>query len=219
MDNYEAGLICGKLMRDALPAGGEAMIFIGRIDQDNAKRRRQGCIDGFLGREPDNTRRDPVGEVLKSADGKHIVLGTMIDNFDRAKAKANVEDALTRNPKIAAMVGLFEYNPPAIMEAIGDKAGKIKVIGFDENDITLQGIKDRTVVGTVVQNPYMYGYKSIEILHELHKGNQSAIPDSKFINIPARVILKDASKGTFGGAEVVAVDPFWSDLKQKLGKK
>ncbi|MDH3582892.1 MAG: substrate-binding domain-containing protein, partial [Phycisphaerae bacterium] len=124
MDNYAAGLICGKLTRDAIPDGGKVMIFIGRLDQDNAKRRRQGCIDGILGRKADPSRRDPVGEVIKSDDGKYVILGTMTDNFDRAKAKANAEDALTRDPEIAAMVGLFEYNPPLIMEAL-ERAGRL----------------------------------------------------------------------------------------------
>ncbi len=124
MDNYQAGLLCGKLVREALPEGGKVMLFIGRLDQDNAKRRRQGCIDGIFGREPDPTRHDPVDQILTSEDGKYVVLGTMTDNFDRAKAKANAEDALTRYPDIAAMVGLFEYNPPLIMEAL-DRAGRL----------------------------------------------------------------------------------------------
>ena len=48
MDNYPAGLMCGKTLRDAMPDGGTMMIFIGRLDQDNAKRRRQGFIDCLL---------------------------------------------------------------------------------------------------------------------------------------------------------------------------
>jgi ABC-type sugar transport system substrate-binding protein len=124
MDNYEAGLICGKLVRDALPAGGQVMLFIGRLDQDNAQRRRQGCIDGILGREPDASRRDDPGAVLTSADGRYEILGTMTDQFDRAKAKANAEDALLRHADVAAMVGLFEYNPPLILEAL-ERAGRL----------------------------------------------------------------------------------------------
>jgi ABC-type sugar transport system substrate-binding protein len=124
MDNYEAGLICGKLVRDALPDGGQVMLFIGRLDQDNSQRRRQGCIDGILGREPDASRRDDPGGELKSADGKYVVLGTMTDQFDRAKAKANAEDALMRHPDVAAMVGLFEYNSPLILEAL-ERAGRL----------------------------------------------------------------------------------------------
>ena len=124
MDNYEAGLICGKLVRDALPDGGKVMLFIGRLDQDNSQRRRQGCIDGILGRGPDASRRDDPGAAITSDDGRYQILGTMTDQFDRAKAKANAEDVLLRHPDVAAMVGLFEYNPPLILEAL-ERAGRL----------------------------------------------------------------------------------------------
>lgn len=209
MDNYKAGLMCGQTLREAMPDGGKVMIFVGRLDQDNAKRRRQGFIDGLLGRDQDANRNDPPGTEIASADGKFIVLGTMTDQFDYAKAKANVEDVVTRHPDIAGMVGLFGYNPPLIIEALDrtHKLGKVKVMAFDEDEATLQGVRDGTVVATVVQNPYQYGYKSIEVLNELHKGNKAVIPDSKFIDIPARVITK------------ANVDPFWKEIKSHLKSK
>jgi len=209
MDNYDAGILCGATLRKAMPNGGSVVVYIGRMDQDNAKRRRQGFIDGLFGRTPDATRNDPGGEEVKSEDGKFIVLRTMTDQFDFAKAKANVEDTITSHPDIAGMVGLFEYNPPLILEALArtNKLGKVKVMGFDENPATLQGIKDGNVVGTVVQNPYQYGYKSIQVLNELHTGNKSVIPERKFIDIPARVI--DSSN----------VDMFAQEAKSLLEKK
>ncbi len=209
MDNYNAGLLCGRTLRAAMPEGGSVMIFIGSIDQDNSKRRRQGFIDGLFDRLPDATRNDPIGSEVKSADKKFTVLGTMTDLFDRAKAKANVEDTITKTPEIAGMVGMYEYNPPLILEALerAGKVGKVKVMGFDENPATLQGIKDGTIIATVVQNPYQYGYRSIEMLSELHKGNKGAIPADKFVNIPARVIDK------------TNVDPFWQEIKERLGQK
>jgi ribose transport system substrate-binding protein len=209
MDNYQAGIVCGKTLRDAMPDGGKVMIFVGRIDQDNAKRRRQGFIDGFLGRNPDPTRDDPSTGEISSADKKFSILGTMLDQFDFPKAKQNVEDAITRHPDIGGMVGLFEYNPPMIIEALKPlhKLGKIKIMGFDESFTTLQGIKDGTVVATVVQNPYQYGYKSIHMLNELHKGNNDVIPKSGFIDIPWRVITKSN------------VDEFWTECRKLLGTK
>jgi ribose transport system substrate-binding protein len=208
MDNYKAGYMCGKLTRDALPDGGKIMIFIGRVEQDNARRRKQGAIDGILGRPEDSTRNDDISKPLASDDGKYTVLGVMTDQFDRKKGKDNAEDAITRNPDLAAMVGLFEYNPPLCMEALerAGKLGKVKVIGFDENATTLQGIKDGTVVGTIVQNPYEYGYQSIKILNALHDGDKSVIPESKTVDITARIINKDN------------VDAFWIDLNAKTGK-
>jgi ribose transport system substrate-binding protein len=185
------------------------MILVGRLDQDNAKRRRQGVIDALLGRPKEPSRNDPPGGEIKSDDGKFVILGTMTDQFDRAKAKANAEDAVTRHPDITAMVGLFEYNPQMIIEALDrlGKLGQVKVMGFDENPVLLESIKQSTAIGTVVQNPYEYGYKSIATLHRIKQGDKSAIPENKFIDIPARVI--DASN----------VDAFRSEMEERLQKK
>ena len=148
-------------------------------------------------------------ETKEEEAGNYIVLGTLTDQFDRAQAKANVEDTLARHSDISAMVGLFAYNPPAILEALkqAGRLGKdqtVQVIAFDEADETLQGIKEGTVYGTVVQNPYMYGYKSVEVLAALESRKKDVIPKNKFIDIPARQIRK------------ADVDEFWTDLKAKV---
>ena len=209
MDNYQAGLMCGKAIRDAMPEGGKIMIFVGKLDQDNAKRRWQGVVDSFLGLKPDPKNSSPTGQELTSEDKKYTILGTMTDGTDFAKAKANVEDALTRYPNIDGMVGLFEYNPPVIIEALErlGKIGKVRIMGFDENPRTLEGVKNGTVVATVVQNPYEYGYQSIKILDSLHKGDKSAVPAGKFVDIPSRVIDK------------ANVDAFSKEINDRLGKK
>ena len=207
MDNYDAGWMGGELVKEAIPEGGEVVLFIGGLEQDNAKRRRQGVIDCLLGREKDANRYDAPGQSQIGA--KYTVLATLTDQFDRAKGKANVENMLTKHEGVDAMVGLFAYNPPLILEALKQvrRIGEVKVIGFDEDEFTLQGIKNGSVHGTVVQDPYGYGKRSIQILHALSKGDTSVIPENKFVDIPARQIRKDN------------VDAFWSDLNSKLGKK
>lgn len=205
MDNYDAGRMCGKLIKKALPDGGEVFIFIGRLEQDNARRRRQGVIDELLDRSHDPTRYDPPGSKLEGE--KYVVLGTLTDQFDRAKGKANAEDVLTRHPDVDAMVGLFAYNPPLILEALrgAGRLGKVEVIAFDEANETLQGIKDGTVAGTIVQNPFEYGRQSVRVLAAYERGDTSVIPKSGMIDIPARTIT------------VENVDAFWTDLKEKTG--
>jgi ribose transport system substrate-binding protein len=99
-----------------------------------------------------------------------------------------------------------------MLEALkqGDKLGKIKVIGFDEDDETLQGIKDGTVYGTVVQNPFEYGRQSVTILAGLARGKTLAelgVPDDGFVNIPARQIRRDN------------LDEFWAELKKNMGEQ
>jgi ribose transport system substrate-binding protein len=206
MDNYTAGRLCGQLVREALPQGGEVMILIGRMEQDNSRKRRQGVIDELLGRPADANRYDPPGEAIEG--NGFTILGTLTDGFDLAKAKANAEDTLSRHPQLDAMIGLFAYNPPAILQALeqAGKLGVVKVIGFDEDDGTLAGIQSGAAHGTVVQNPYEYGYQSVKVLHALAGGDRSVVPDDQFIQIPGRQIKQDN------------VEAFWADLKAKTGK-
>jgi len=205
VDNYDAGRLCGELVKEALPDGGDVMIFVGRMEQDNARRRRQGVIDELLGRGHDPDRFDPPGELLE-ANG-FTILGTLTDQFDRAKAKANAEDTLSRHPDIDGMIGLFAYNIPMILEALPEnKRRKIALISFDEQDRTLDAIREGLVHGTVVQNPYEYGYRSVHVLHALAQGDDSVIPEDRFIHVPARQIRPDN------------VEEFQADLQAKLGR-
>ena len=201
IDNYSAGRVCGQLVKEALPDGGNVMIFVGRLEQLNARQRRQGLIDELLDRAPDPSRQDPNSGIIKS--DKYTILDTRTDQFDYAKAKAQVEDAIAKYPDLHCVIGLFAYNPPKCLEAVKEagKSGQIKIIGFDEEDDTLQGIRDGHIYGTVVQNPYRYGYESMRILSGLARGDKSVLPDGGVLDIPARRI-------TIGN-----VDEFWTELK------
>ncbi|MEM9825626.1 MAG: substrate-binding domain-containing protein, partial [Planctomycetota bacterium] len=65
MDNYDAGLMVGKILRRALPDGGKVAIFVGRVEQDNGRRRRQGTIDGLLDRPRNPDGFYSMNEVIK----------------------------------------------------------------------------------------------------------------------------------------------------------
>ena len=203
MDNYDAGVMCGKLAREGC-ASGEVAIFIGRLEQDNAKRRRQGFIDGLLGRTADATRYDEPGKVITEAG--YTIVGTWTDSFDRAKAKANIEDVMIKHPKLALMTGLFEYNSTLAVEVLKQtgKLGTVKLAAFDEGAEVIAAIKDGSVLGTVVQDPYGYGFESIKLLHALNQGDMSTIPSNGSISISAKVIRKDNAEA------------FWKDLKAKI---
>ncbi len=191
MDNYEAGRMCGRLVKAAMSDGGSVILFVGRVGQLNADLRRQGVIDELMDRSMDNTRRDPVDATIEGQ--RFTVLDTRVDQFDFARAKAQAEDALVRYPDVDGMIGLFVYNPVQILEAVREagKLDQIAIVGFDEDEVVLQAIEDGDVAGTVVQNPYRYGYESVRVLAALVRGDRSVIPESRFIDIPARSITRD----------------------------
>lgn len=206
MSNYDAGRMCGELVKEALPRGGSVMIFVGRLEQENARLRRQGLIDELLDRSHDPDRAmDPASDVIRG--DKYTILGTRTDGFNFSNAKALAEDALAAHPDLGCMVGLFAYNPPYMLEALkgADKAGQVQLVGFDEADETLQAIQDGHCYGTVVQNPYEYGYQSVRILNGLTRGDDSVLPEGGFLDVPARKITRDN------------VDEFWTTLKALLG--
>jgi ribose transport system substrate-binding protein len=191
-----------------MPEGGTVMIFVGRLGQANARLRRQGVIDELLDRSEDAKRYDEPGKgELKGS--KYTILDTRTDQFDFVKAKSLAQDAIAKHPDLGCMVGLFAYNPPKILEAVkeADKLGKIKIVAFDEADETLQGIKDGHIYGTIVQNPYKYGFESVRVLAALARGDKSVLPKEGFLDIPAREIKKDN------------VDKFWDELKGLMKKK
>ena len=210
MDNYKAGRMCGQLVKEALPDGGGVILFIGGMGQDNSKHRRQGVIDELFDRKRpeklDTKTYDlDLEKILDS--GKYQIIRTILADGQNAKAKA--ADAITAYPEMKAMVGLFEYNPPGCYKALeqAEKLGEIKIIGFDENDVTLQGIKDGTITGTIVQDPYQYGYQSAVILKSLLEGKELK---QAFIDIPPRKVIRKATK-----EDEVDVDEYWADLKAK----
>ena len=48
-NNYTAGREAGKIIKQVLPGGGKIMLFVGRMDAQNAIERRQGIIDELQG--------------------------------------------------------------------------------------------------------------------------------------------------------------------------
>jgi ribose transport system substrate-binding protein len=214
-DNYAAGRTVGKLIKQACPEGAKLILCIGRTEQNNAQKRIQGVIDELLERPEEFSWKNEVGRVEGE---KFTVLTTLVDQGAAQVAKQKVEDAINSYPDVEIFVGLFAYNPPAILQALkqANRLGKIKVAAFDEDDMTLQGIKEGHVIGTVVQNPYEYGYQSIRVLAEILKGNRAIIPEDQYIDVPARAVTLDGRKVGDDKSEVL--EDFWADLKQKTGK-
>lgn len=172
-DNVAAGRQAGQLLKEALPQGGKVMVFVGVLDAENAKQRFQGLKEAIAG-------------------SNITIIDVRTDNTDRVRAKSNASDTIVNNPDIAGMVGLWSYNGPAILSAVkeANKVDKIKIVAFDEEDETLNGVKDGAIYATVVQQPFEFGYRSMELMSKVLNGDKSQIPASKQIFVPTLAIKK-----------------------------
>ena len=172
-DNVEAGRQAGQLIREAVPEGGSIMLFVGKLDARNAQERIQGIKEALTG-------------------SSVSIIDVRTDDVDDVRAKANAADALVRHPDIKALVGLWSYNGPAILNAVREagKIGRVRIVAFDEADDTLAGVKDGSIHGTVVQQPYEFGYQAIMRMAQAVRGDRSFIPASKQIIVPTQVVKR-----------------------------
>ena len=170
-DNVAAGRQAGQLIREAVPEGGSIMLFVGKLDAQNAQERIQGIKETLAG---SNIR----------------VIDVRTDDVDDVRAKANAADTLVRYPDIKALVGLWSYNGPAILNAVREagKVGRVKIVAFDEADETLAGVKDGAIHGTVVQQPFEFGYQSIVRMAQALRGDRSFIPATEQIIVPTLIV-------------------------------
>ena len=187
--NTDAGKQAGELVRKALPDGGKCMGFVGLLGADNAKERIEG-----------------VKETIKGS--KVELVDVRGDDIDQTRAKRNVEDTLTAHPEINCFIGFYSYNTPRIYEALkaAGKLGQVKIIGFEEDPITLGGVKEGTIIGTVVQQPYEWGYQGMKNMAKYLEGDKSWVPSNGLMIVPTKII--DQSN----------VDDFWAELKKRQGK-
>jgi ribose transport system substrate-binding protein len=200
-DNYVAGKAVGLMVKEAMPEGGHIAIFVGKPDPLNAQQRRQGVLDELAGQ---------ANAPGPKQFGKYILLDTFYDDVDLKVAKDKAATALLQlqNEPNVCLIGLWAYNPPAILSAVKDanKQGKVHIVGFDEMENTLIGIKEGHIHGTVVQQPFEFGYQSVKLLTALAKGDRSGVPADGIKYIPHLVIKKDN------------VETFHQNLKKLLGK-
>ncbi len=185
--NTDAGRQAGEIALQALPDGGKCIGFVGLPGADNARERIEG-----------------MREVIAGSNVELIdVRG---DDIDMTRAKRNVEDALAANPDIDCMVGFYSYNPPRIYEVLKEsgRLGEIVVVAFDEDPITLGGVREGTIAGTVVQQPYEWGYQGMKLMASYLEGDSSMIPEDKLVIVPTKIIDKSN------------VDDFEAELKARI---
>ena len=188
-NNYEAGKKAGELLKKALPNGGKVWMFVATLDMQNAADRVKGIMDTVKGT-------------------KITILGVKTDEADRNKAKSNVENAIVATPDLAALVGIFSYNGPAIADAVTEahKEHQLKIVCFDEDGATLKGVRDGIIEGTVVQDPFKFGHECVRVLAAIARSQDPGIPPSKVIDTGVQIVDK------------TNVDKFEAVFKKKLGK-
>ncbi|MFM2095042.1 MAG: hypothetical protein RIS70_2166 [Planctomycetota bacterium] len=189
-DNLKGGVALGVAGRGVLESRnqqqGSYVQFVGRTGSHNARER----MDGF---------KSAVGEAFKEAD-------RMGDDLDRTKAKENVRNALTNHKDIVALVGIWSYNAPAIVDVCKEKglrkegAANPAVVTFDAEPIAIEQMGEGHIDAMVVQNPYDMGFQAVRLLKAMVEKDESVIkemfpnqgqPDGDLFDTGLKVVVPD----------------------------
>lgn len=172
-DNVALGRKMGELMKQALPEGGQVALLVGQLDVANAQERQRG--------------------VLEAIDGSNLeVVGTFTDGAQPAEAKRVATDVLAKYPDLKGMFGLWGYNAPQAINALGESSGReVKVVGSDESVQTCLAVSEGKEFGSVAQQPFEFGYQSIKVLSKLHRGEQPDLPANHIVFVDTYVIRPD----------------------------
>lgn len=200
VDNREAGRAVGRMVKKALPNGGAIAMFIGSDISANGRGRIQGVLDELA-------TKDAAGTPAKRKINGQEVSGKMYGPYFLVDGEAKTDGGPEKEPQQLVnamlgrltgvsdlcMIGLYAYNPPAILSAVkaNSLVGKVKIVGFDENPVTLKAVAAGEIEGTVVQDPYNYGYKSVEVLAAVARGDKSKLLTK---SLPYQVVTRDGGE-------------------------
>ena len=128
-----------------------------------------------------------MDEVKKQQDIK--LMKPLYSQSDMVTALNQTIDVLTSNPDLTAIFGANEPTAVGMARAIKERgfAGKLVAVGFDGNQDLQNFVRDGTLEGIVVQSSYQMGYKGVNTINKIIKGEKV----DKFIDTGVVFVTKD----------------------------
>ena len=158
--NYEAGRVGGEML--AKEIGGEGDVAIIMLPgQWNLEERRRGYEDS-LAKYP-GTRVVQIGN----------------DQSDPTQAASVAKSILQAHPGLAGFgcVGGAGGLGAAVAVRDAGKKGKVKIIGMDRDDTTLEFIKSGYIQASLAQRSYTMAYLALKMVHDLNHGRVRMLKD------------------------------------------
>jgi len=161
-DLVQSGREAGKLMVKTLD--GKGKVIITTIDAA-----AQWSID----------REKGAREALGEAKGIEIVQ-TVNTGTDPQAIYAAIENAMLANPDVTGILSLECCSTPAAGTWVerSNKVGKVKVVGFDLLDQTVDLVQKGAIDATIDQAPEKQGYAAVDLLVKFLKGESVSTVDT-----------------------------------------
>ncbi|MFM8734276.1 MAG: substrate-binding domain-containing protein [Pirellulales bacterium] len=162
-DNRVGGRTLGTATRKLLEArgltSGGYVQFAGFTDNDNARSRMDGVTEA-------------LGTAFTQRD-------RMPDEMDHLRARDNVRNAIQNHADLAALVGIWAYNAPAIADVVTETGTRDKhvVATFDAAPLAVGAMAKGNIDVMVVQNPFEMGVRTVRLLKALVENDTATIAE------------------------------------------
>ncbi len=153
-DLVQSGREAGKLMGKVLDGKGKVLITTIDAAAQWSLDREKGARDG-----------------LKSSPGIEVI-NTLNTGTDPQKIYAAIENAMLANPGISGVLSLECCSTPAAGTWVerNKATDKVKVVGFDLLDQTVQLVQKGDIQATIDQAPEQQGFEAVDLLVKFLSG-------------------------------------------------
>ena len=145
-DNVAGGATAFEALKKSIPNGGKVLVMSQQPGVSTTDEREKG-----------------FAEAVKK-DSNYEYLGVQYAQNDPQKAAQIISAALQKDPDIAGVfaVDLDSANGTVTGVKQSNKAGQVKIVGFDAGPDQVAALKDGTVEALVAQQPYDMGVQGVE---------------------------------------------------------
>ncbi len=157
-DNVNAGKVGAKELINQIGTQGKVGIIMGGKTVKNQMER----VNGFT-------------EYL-SQHSNIVIADTQSSDSYRLEAEFAAKQILANDSSINALFCTSALDGDGAAKAVNSlgMVGKVKIICFDDLSETLEGIKSGIITSTVVQKPYIMGYRAVNIIMDNIQGKHTA---------------------------------------------
>lgn len=175
-DTGDAAYKAAKAAIEAMGGAGNLVHLTGNAVDSNTQRRIEG-----------------VKKAIDETGGKVKLLTTITDiDTDLQTAQKAVSDLIASKGSQINGIVTTAYNPAvAATEAVKSSGLPIKVIGIDDDAKILAAIKDGTITGTVVQNPWGQAYVGSYVLALLQTKTCTMKESGLYVDSGSFLVTKD----------------------------
>jgi len=170
-DNYKAGQMAGERMGKILDGKGKVVIVGVKPGAASTEAREKGFEETIHQKFPGIT-------ILDKRFGMAAV----------ALSMTVAENMLTAHPDLDGIFASNESGTIGSAQALRDRRGRVKLVGFDWSPTLLDDLKSRLIDSLVIQDPFQMGYQSV-ITAVQHLQGQ---PVTKIMDMQPRLIDRDS---------------------------